>query len=118
MGSELVLDVFYAGRLPPQAIDREAIRVDGQQQGAPNPLGMQDIVIPPEPRFLYSNRTYWYPQATVTDFATAALQITVPAQFQVVASGSLINSTVTPVAEGAGRSGDSRLSSRSTEPRR
>ena len=107
-GSELVLDVFYAGRLPPQAIDREAISVDGQAQSAPNPAGMQDLIIPPEPRFLYSNRTYWYPQASVTDFATAALQITVPAQFQVVASGSLINSTVTPVAEGSGRGGDSR----------
>lgn len=107
-GTELVLDVFYAGRLPPQAIDREAMTVDAQQQSGSTPLGLQDLVLPPEPRFLYSNRTYWYPQATVTDFATAALQITVPAQFQVVASGSLINSTVTPVAEGAARSGDSR----------
>lgn len=107
-GSVLVLDVFYAGRLPPQGIDREAISVEGQAQSAPNPAGMQDLIIPPEPRFLYSNRTYWYPQATVTDFATAALQITVPAQFQVVASGSLINSTVTPVTDGSGRGGDSR----------
>jgi hypothetical protein len=110
LGSELVLDIFYSGRLPSQLVDREAIVVeaDGQVQGAPNPAGLQDIIIPPEPRFLYSNRTFWYPQATVTDFATAAIQITVPAQFQVVASGSLINSTVTPVTEGAGRSGDSR----------
>jgi hypothetical protein len=110
LGSELVLDIFYSGRLPSQLVDREAIMVeaDGQVQGAPNPAGLQDIIIPPEPRFLYSNRTFWYPQATVTDFATAAIQIAVPAQFQVVASGSLINSTVTPVTEGAGRSGDSR----------
>ncbi|MCC7185577.1 MAG: hypothetical protein IT185_05005 [Acidobacteria bacterium] len=109
-GSELVLDIFYSGRLPSQLVDREAmvVEADEQAQGAPNPLGMQDLIIPPEPRFLYSNRTFWYPQATVTDFATAAIQITVPAQFQVVASGSLINSTVTPVTEGAGRSGDSR----------
>jgi len=107
-GSELVLDVFYSGRLPGQSIDREAIVVEGQAQGAPNPAGLQDIVIPPEPRFLYSNRTFWYPQATVTDFATAAIQVTVPAQFQVVASGTLINSTVMPAAQGAGRSGDSR----------
>ena len=109
-GSELVLDVFYSGRLPSQLVDREAISVDAdaQAQGAPNPAGLQDLIIPPEPRFLYSNRTFWYPQATVTDYATAAIQITVPAQFQVVASGSLINSTVTPSPEGAGRSGDSR----------
>lgn len=107
-GSQVVLDVFYSGRLPGQSIDREAITVEGQAQGAPNPAGLQDIVIPPEPRFLYSNRTFWYPQATVTDFATAALQVTVPAQFQVVASGTLINSTVTPAPDGAGRGGDSR----------
>jgi hypothetical protein len=108
-GSELVLDVFYSGRLPGQSIDREAMVVEAQAQGAPNPLGMQDIVIPPEPRFLYSNRTFWYPQATVTDFATAAIQVSVPAQFQVVASGTLINSTVTtPATEAAGRSGDAR----------
>lgn len=107
-GSEVVLDVFYSGRLPGQSIDREAIAVEGQAQGAPNPAGLQDLVIPPEPRFLYSNRTFWYPQATVTDFATAAIQVTVPAQFQVVGSGTLINSTVTPGTEGAGRSGDSR----------
>jgi hypothetical protein len=109
LGSELVLDIFYSGRLPSQLVDREAIMVEGQgAQAIPNPTGMQDLIIPPEPRFLYSNRTFWYPQATVTDFATAAIQIAVPAQFQVVASGSLINSTVTPVTEGAGRSGDSR----------
>lgn len=107
-GSELVLDVFYSGRLPGQSIDREAMTVEAQAQGAPNPAGLQDIVIPPEPRFLYSNRTFWYPQATVTDFATAAIQVSVPAQFQVVASGTLLNSTVTPATEGAGRSGDSR----------
>lgn len=114
-GAEVVLDVFYAGRLPAQAIDREAILVEADdaiedakdQDPGSRQTTVQELVIPPEPRFLYSNRTYWYPQASVTDFATAALQITVPAQFQVVASGSLINSTVTPVSEGA-RSGDSR----------
>lgn len=107
-GTRLVLDVFYSGRLPGQSIDREALTVDGVGQQAANPAGMQDLIIPPEPRFLYSNRTYWYPQAVVTDFATAALQITVPAQFQVVASGTLLNSTVTPIDEGRTRTGDSR----------
>ena len=28
----------------------------------------------PERSFLYSNRSYWYPQATVTDYATASLR--------------------------------------------
>jgi hypothetical protein len=102
--SRIVLDVYYAGRLPAQEIEREAMSLDGVPQAQ---VGLQDIVIPPEPRFLYSNRTFWYPQGAITDFATAAMEITVPAQFQVVASGSLINSTVTPITEGE-REGDSR----------
>jgi hypothetical protein len=36
---------------------------------------------------VYSNRSYWYPQSTVTDYATATLRLTVPADFGVVASG-------------------------------
>ncbi len=110
-GTELVLDVFYSGRLPAQTIDREALVVSADRiapQDRPDPRARQDQPIPPEPRFLYSNRTYWYPQSPVTDFATAALQVTVPAQFQVVASGSLVNSVVTPVLEGARRGGDAR----------
>ena len=78
--TELWLDVVYRGRLPPQGLDREAID-----------LGQQDLqetqIIPIEPRFLYSNRSYWYPQATVTDYATAKVRITVPNDFDVVASG-------------------------------
>lgn len=109
-GTTFVLDVFYSGRLPAQQIDREAITVEADTaiQAQPNPAGQQDLVVPPEPRFLYSNRTYWYPQASVTDFATAALQVTVPAQYQVVGSGTLLNNTVTPMTEGARRSGDVR----------
>ena len=37
---------------------------------------------------LYSNRVYWYPQAPVTDYATATMRLTVPSEYQVVASGS------------------------------
>ena len=29
--------------------------------------------MPVEPHFVYSNRSYWYPQVPVTDYATAAL---------------------------------------------
>jgi hypothetical protein len=104
-GTELILDVFYSGRLPPQSIDREAMEVSQQPQQIPEPL---DRPIQPEPRYLYSNRAYWYPQAPSTDYATAALQLTVPAQFQIVASGSLVSSVVTPVPEGTNRSGDAR----------
>lgn len=106
--TELVLDVSYSGRLPAQSIDREALTVaaDVQQVQAPLPAIEQPILI--EPRYLYSNRTYWYPQAPVTDFATASLQVTVPAQYQVVASGSLMSAVVAPEAGQPGSRGDGR----------
>ncbi|MEO5510247.1 MAG: M1 family aminopeptidase, partial [Longimicrobiales bacterium] len=65
-------------------------------------------LILPEPRYLYSNRTYWYPQSPVTDFATASMRLTVPAQYQVVAAGSLVSSVVTPENLQGGRNGDER----------
>ena len=103
--TELVLDIAYSGRLVPQNIDREAITV--QQVVQPQLPSLEQPILP-EPRYLYSNRTYWYPQSPITDFATASLRLTVPAQYQVVASGSLVSSVVTPEDLQRGRSGDER----------
>jgi len=77
------LVVAYGGRLPPQSVDREAIGVAQEPQ-----IHDQEIVIPPEPQWLYSNRSYWYPQATVTDYATATVALTVPDEYSVIASGT------------------------------
>ncbi|CAN5795219.1 hypothetical protein BH24ACI5_BH24ACI5_20610 [soil metagenome] len=78
-GSELWLSVLYSGPMPSQDLDREAVAV--QQD-------LADLVtLPPEPRYLYSNRGYWYPQSTVTDYATATLAISVPEQYSVIATG-------------------------------
>ena len=107
-GSEFDLEIAYSGRLGAQGIDREAMSVDADQQQPQPQLPSLEQPILPEPRFLYSNRTYWYPQSPVTDFATASLRLTVPAQYQVVASGSLISSVVTPENLQRGRSGDER----------
>ena len=108
--TEVVLEIAYSGKLPSQSVDREAMEVAADPQQVPDPLGSlsQDRPILPEPRYLYSNRVYWYPQASITDFATASLRLTMPAQYQAVASGSLLSSTVTPMVELAGRSGDER----------
>jgi hypothetical protein len=76
-GAEFWLNVTYGGRLEPQEIDREALQV--QQQ--------EDPFLALEPRFIFSNRSYWHPQSTVTDYSTATLRITVPADYDVVASG-------------------------------
>ena len=32
----------------------------------------EEVYIPVEPQYIYSNRNYWYPQSTVTDYATSA----------------------------------------------
>jgi hypothetical protein len=78
--TEIVLNVIYAGRVEPQELEREAIGVTQDQD-------REQIQIPLEPRYLYSNRSYWYPQGSVTDFATARMRITVPAEYDVIASG-------------------------------
>jgi peptidase M1-like protein len=80
-GTKLDLVIAYSGRLTPQSLDREAVAVE---QDRPQ---QEQIEIPLEPQFVYSNRSYWYPQGTVTDYATATIGITVPAEFEAVASG-------------------------------
>ena len=79
-GTELSLTITYAGRLEPQVADRETLAVQGQ--GSPESSNLD-----PEASFLYSNRTYWYPQSLISDFATATMRISVPANLQCVASG-------------------------------
>ena len=81
-GTELSLNVMYAGPVAPQTFDREAIQI-GETQ-APDTYD-----IPLQQRFLYSNRSYWYPQSTVTDYATATIRLNVPGDYDVVATGNL-----------------------------
>ena len=92
------LEVRYGGRLPAQLPDREAVTVGAGQD-------FEAITIPPEPRWIYSNRSYWYPQSTVQDFATARLRITVPEPLDVLATGVQSGSPVSaPMADaGAAR---------------
>jgi peptidase M1-like protein len=90
-GTELWLDVRYSGPVAPQAFDREAIQI-GQ---APAPQE-QRIEIPLQPRYLYSNRSYWYPQATVTDYATATIRVSVPPDYDAIATGQPVESPTLP----------------------
>jgi Peptidase family M1 domain len=83
-GTEFWLNIIYGGRLEPQQIDREGLTVSRQEQQP----AQEQVYIPLEPQFLYSNRSYWYPQSTVTDYATAHLRISVPNDLDVVASGT------------------------------
>ena len=94
--TELVFDFTYSGRLDPQGLEREAIAPQGQAQQPQTPQA-ETILLLPEPRYLYSNRVYWHPQAAVSDYATARLRLTVPSEFQVVASGRLTGSTLSQI---------------------
>ncbi|HEY0873844.1 MAG TPA: M1 family aminopeptidase [Vicinamibacterales bacterium] len=99
-GSELWLQVIYSGRMPPQDLDREAIALSQQNVSDP-------IMLPPEPRYIYSNRTYWYPQSIVSDYATLRLRITVPASHQVMATGMPVGEPSPP--PGVASDGERRL---------
>ena len=85
--NELSLTITYAGRLEPQTPDREALALldPGQQARAEE----QPFMITAEPNSLYSSRSFWYPQAPVSDYATARIRISVPPTVDCVASGEL-----------------------------
>src|SRR5205807_4588407 len=82
--AEVRLTITYAGRLEGQAPDRETIALEPQQRSS------EDMpMVSAEPSFLYSSRSYWYPQAPVSDYATATIRLTVPVALDCVASGEL-----------------------------
>ena len=91
--NEFALTIIYSGRLEPSELDREAIAVQQTAQQEREPL-----VIPLEPRYIYSNNSYWYPQSTVSDYALGTVRITVPNEFDVVATGTSTG-PAKPVAE-------------------
>src|SRR5262249_20787867 len=82
-GPDVDLAITYGGRLPPQGIDREALQIEPQQD-----LKQEDLILPGEPQYVYSNRSYWYPQGQVTDYATASMSLTVSGTYDIVASGA------------------------------
>jgi Peptidase family M1 domain len=103
--TRLTLDIVYGGQIAPQPVDRES--PVGRTQIAssdPNQAAAQDaLTIAPEPRFLYSNQVQWYPQAPVSDYATATMRVRVPAEFDVLANGRRVRSAAAP--DGSARSG-------------
>ena len=79
----MTLTITYSGRLERQRVQDESI--GGQRSSQPDDIPF----VPAEPKWLFSNRNYWYPQNQVTDYATAKVQITVPYEYHVVSSGIL-----------------------------
>ena len=103
-GSELWLNVFYSGRVLSQELDREAVAVEAGVPGLSTVEGSRPVSqdreivgIPPEPRYLYSHRAYWYPQSPVSDYAPARLSVAVATDYDVIATGSPVG-VPTPAA--------------------
>ncbi len=78
-GAELSLLVTYAGRIAPQNIRDEGVQGESQRD--------DPLFIPPEPNFLLSSRSFWYPQNPITDYATATLRVIIPEGYGCAASG-------------------------------
>jgi Peptidase family M1 domain len=97
---ELTLHVSYQGRVEDQNINDDAVSVEADRRGDDQSGGQPDELplVAAEGNWLFSNRTQWYPQGQVTDYATAVLRITVPAEYTVVASG--VQASGSPVVVG------------------
>src|SRR5258706_3893043 len=81
-GTVVTLVVAYSGRIPSQALDRETVALEAQDDDA-------EPATSSEPNFLLSSRSAWYPQNVITDYARARIRVTVPDGYEGVGSGQL-----------------------------
>ena len=81
IGTEFSVVVTYSGLLPAQAADENWLGRTRQLFRAEPVFGIG------ERRYIYSGSTAWYPRGVVPDFATATMELTVPADYGVIASG-------------------------------
>ena len=81
IGAEFTVVVAYSGVLEGQELAENWIGFQRYLFDSAVPFGVS------EHRYIYSNASYWYPQSSVSDYATATLELTVPAEYDVLASG-------------------------------
>ncbi len=94
-GVPMMLTIEFGGPLDAQPIDREGLWPQEPQ------LREETTDIPLEESYLYSNRSYWYPQPPTPAYSTATLHLTVPEVFGCAASGDLVSSArVAPARAG------------------
>jgi hypothetical protein len=81
--SDITLILNYEGRVAPDPIETETLQPGQDQPSSPgdNPFSNH------EPHYLLSNRSLWYPQNPVPDYATATIRLVVPEGYGCVASG-------------------------------
>jgi hypothetical protein len=85
-GTEITLLVSYSGRLVPPPPNHEGF---GPQFPQDQFGGPDEARFVGEPSVLYSTNSAWYPQGAATAYGSARMRLTVPARFQVLASGNL-----------------------------
>ena len=81
IGTEFSVTIAYSGLLPAQAADENWLGTSRRLYRADPLFGIG------ERRYIYSGATAWYPQGVIPDFATATMELTVPADYGVIASG-------------------------------
>ncbi len=109
-GTEFTVSVRYVGNLPAQQLDEDWI---ASRFFVAEATGLFGVSVP---RYVYSSRSYWYPQALFTDYATATLELTVPPGWGVIASGSPLD-TNPPIA-GSPENGPRRFAFAALQPAR
>ena len=96
--TQITLRIAYGGRLSPQSPDRETLALGQRPAADPQPRNRNDLYLAPlqtEPSYLYSSRSYWYPQAPISDYATGTIRISVPATLSCVGTGELASGSPT-----------------------
>ena len=97
VGAEFTLEIEYSGLLEAQELEENWLGRRGfglDAAGAIAPFGFAAR------RYVYSSATHWYPRASTSDYATATMDLTVPADYAVVASGEPAETDPPPEAPG------------------
>jgi hypothetical protein len=85
--SDITLILNYEGRVAPDPIETETLQPGQDQQ----PSSGDGPFSTHEPHYLLSNRSLWYPQNPVPDYATATIRLVVPEGYGCVASGEPVS---------------------------
>jgi hypothetical protein len=94
-GAVFTVTISYAGPIEPQSLEQEVIATEQTlQDDRPR--------VEPEQSLLYSNRSYWYPQTSVSDYATATIRLTLPPGFGAVCTGDQAGGSPVSVKTAAG----------------
>ncbi len=97
IGAEFTLEIEYSGLLEAQELEENWLGRRGfglDAVGATTPFGFAAR------RYIYSSATHWYPRASTSDYATATMDLTVPADYAVVASGEPAETNSSPAVPG------------------